>query len=366
MMGPKRMTHSMLSVPAFVLLCASAATAQWSDNFDSYAASSQIVSQGGWEEWGPGAGALVSNAQALSGSNSVEITGATDLVHQYANYTSGKWVYRAMQYVPSTMTGQSYFILLNTYAYPTGPYNWSVQVKFDAAAGTVTADAGSLTAPSTALVTDQWVEIKVFIDLDLDWVQFYYNDVLIDDPALVDHPTLGGGYRWSYGVFGQGGGQLQIQAVDLYANLASSVYYDDMSLQPFVYEKHGKGCAGSLGDVAFTMVLPPTTGGAFVVQIDNLPQSACFHILGLSRVTTPSGALPLDLGAFGAPGCKLHVSIDALLVLIGANNSANFGWSLPGDPAFVGMEFYQQVLAVDPGINALGASVSDGMTIKIQ
>lgn len=360
------MKHSLLSVPALVLLCSSAAHAQWSDNFDSYVATSQIVNQGGWEEWGPGAGAFVSSAQARSNPNSVEIAGPSDLVHQYANLTSGKWVYRAMQYVPSTMTGQSYFILLNRYAAPQGPYNWSVQVKFDAAAGTVTADAGSLIPASTTLVTNQWVEIKVFVDLDQDWTQFYYNGTLLDDPGLADHPTLGGGYQWSLGVFGQGGGQLEIQAVDLYANSASPVYYDDMSLQPFVYEAHGAGCPGTLGDVSLTQVLPPVAGGAFVAQIDNLPQSACFHILGLSRVAATAGPLPLDLAPYGAPGCKLQVSIDALQVLIGAQNSATFGWSIPGSPAFVGMEFYQQVLALDPTNNALGASLSNGMSIKIQ
>ena len=360
------MKRPKLFVPASILLCASVAQAQWFDDFESYAANTQIVNQGGWEEWSPGAGAYVSSAQALSGVNSVEIAGPTDLVHQYANYTSGKWVYRAMQYVPSTMVGQSYFILLNRYAYPQGPYNWSVQVRFDAATGLVTADAGSTTAATTALVTNQWVEIKVFIDLDLDWCQFYYNGTLLDVPSLPDHPVLGGGYQWSLGVFGQGGGQLEIQAVDLYANNATPVYYDDTSLQPFVYESHGTGCPGSLGKVGFTMVLPPTVGGTFVSLIDNLPLSACINIFGLSRTTSTAGPLPVSLGTFGAPGCDLHVSPDALLFLAGTQNSANFGWSIPGDPVYLGFEVYQQVMALDPANNALGVSLSDGMSIKIQ
>ncbi|MCO5242551.1 MAG: immune inhibitor A [Anaerolineae bacterium] len=74
----------------------------WSDNFDSYATGSQLIGQGGWEGWdgSAAAGALTSNAQALSAPNSADILGATDLVHQYSGYTSGKWVYTAMQYIP--------------------------------------------------------------------------------------------------------------------------------------------------------------------------------------------------------------------------------------------------------------------------
>ena len=55
--------------------------------------------------------AVVSDAQALSGSNSVAVSGGSDLVHTYAGYTSGKWTYTASQYIPSTSTGTQYFIL---------------------------------------------------------------------------------------------------------------------------------------------------------------------------------------------------------------------------------------------------------------
>ena len=89
----------------------------WSDNFDSYATGSQLHGQGGWKGWdnNPAAGALTSSAQARSAPNSAAIVGASDLVHEYSGYTSGQWVYTAWQYVPTNFTGQSYFILLNTY-----------------------------------------------------------------------------------------------------------------------------------------------------------------------------------------------------------------------------------------------------------
>ena len=63
------------------------ALAQQFEGFDTYAASSQVVGQGGWEEWGAGAGALVSTTQSLSSKNSIDIKGGSDLIHQYSGYT---------------------------------------------------------------------------------------------------------------------------------------------------------------------------------------------------------------------------------------------------------------------------------------
>ena len=52
---------------------------------------------------------------------SIEIAPATDLVRQYQGYNTGKWVYTAWQYIPSTMVGQTYFILMNGYASSLSP-----------------------------------------------------------------------------------------------------------------------------------------------------------------------------------------------------------------------------------------------------
>jgi hypothetical protein len=91
------------------------ATGQQHEDFDAYTANSQVVGQGGWEEWGPGAGAIVSNAQSLSAGNSIDINGASDLVHQYSGYTSGTWEYTAWQYIPMAMSGKTYFILRSSF-----------------------------------------------------------------------------------------------------------------------------------------------------------------------------------------------------------------------------------------------------------
>lgn len=305
------MNRFSLSI-AVLPLFASLATAQWSDNFDSYAPSSQVVGQGLWEEWGPGAGAFVSNLQARSPGNAIEIAGPTDLVHQYTGATTGKWVYKTWQYIPSNMVGSTYFILLNTYAYPAGPYNWSCQVEFSVANG-VKGNFGTNTInhAATPVITNTWVELKVLIDLDNNWAQFYYNGVLLDEPALADHPLLGGGYSWTAGVFGGGVGALEIKAVDLYANSASACYYDDMSLQVASFETFGTGCSGTMAAPTITQLQPAQIGGVYLTQIDNLPLNAAIHILGFGNQLSNFGPLPFDLAPVGAPGCLLRISPDS-------------------------------------------------------
>ncbi len=188
----------------------------WSDNFDSYATGSQMHGQGGWKGWfnDPAAGALTSSAQARSAPNSVDILGASDLVHEYSGYTTGQWTYTAWQFVPDNTTGASYFILLNSYDDAGATNNWSVQVQFDSAQNLVINDGVS--GGNLPLVKGQWVEIRVEIDLDANTQAFYYNNQQL--------------YTGSWTEELSGGGAVNIGAVDLFANNASSVFYDDVSL----------------------------------------------------------------------------------------------------------------------------------------
>ena len=199
----------------------------WTENFDSYAAGSALEGQGGWHGWDadPAVTGYVSNAQSRSSPNSVEIawwTTAqwTDEVHEYTGINSGIWTYTLWQYVPSTMTGNTFVILMNTYV--DGVHNnqdWSLQIVCSAELGTIVDynDAGA-TLP---LVTDAWAEIKVVIDLDTDWQTVTYNGAQLQAKAWTD----GGGTP---------GGALNLAAVDLYSDqvYSTSVYYDDMSVLP--------------------------------------------------------------------------------------------------------------------------------------
>ncbi len=189
----------------------------WADDFDSYATDLSLHGVGGWKGWGNSAvgTAYTRDEQARSTPNSVEIVGASDLVHEYSGYTSGQWIYTAWQYIPTAFSGESYFILLNQYTDAGGgDGNWSTQVSFDSATNTVVNDGPA--AGSLPLIKGQWVEIRVEIDLDADTQSFYYGDVLLFTGS------------WTGGM--SGGGIANIGAVDLFANSASAVYYDDISL----------------------------------------------------------------------------------------------------------------------------------------
>jgi hypothetical protein len=65
----------------------------------------------------------------------------------------------------------------------------------------------------TPIVRDQWVEVKYVIDLDNNTVDRYYKGNFIGTGQWDDN---------AHGTF---------QAVDLFGNNASSIYYDDIVLR---------------------------------------------------------------------------------------------------------------------------------------
>jgi hypothetical protein len=189
--------------------------ADWLDNFDTYTLGT-IDGQGGWKGWGgdPAGAGVVTDVMAYSTPNSQAIAGAADSVHEYTGYNTGFWSYKAMQYIPTDFTGETYFILLNSYDDAATNLNWSVQVSFNGATNTVLNNG--ITGGTLPMVKGQWVEIRVDIDLLNDAQSFYYGGNLLYSSTWTDENT--------------GGGALNIGAVDLYANTASVVYYDDMAL----------------------------------------------------------------------------------------------------------------------------------------
>lgn len=274
------MRITLLFGAVLVLACLPAtAVAQWLEGFDSYANGSSMHGQGGWKGWDndPTWTAYVTDVQSRSSPQSVEITGNSDLVHEYCGATFGQWTYTAWQYIPGDYVGGphpdygTYFIMQNTYN-DLGPYNWSVQIGFDSTTGMLVGDCGAADNVTMPYITDQWVEIRVEIYLDAmtgdppeqtGWTQVYYNGTLLDDPALPDHPDLGGGYSWTGGVFGQGGGLLNIGSVDLFANGATPVYYDDLSLVPACLgDLDGESSDVDLADLAMLLSSYGLTTGA--------------------------------------------------------------------------------------------------------
>ena len=198
----------MVVALALAGMCSVASAAVFTEDFESYASGSAMHGQGGWKGWNnvASAGAPTSSSYAVSGTNSVEIIGAADLVHEF-DITGGRWELTAMQYIPSGTTGVSWFILLNTYA-DNGTQDWSVQTQFNLDTGAITTQYDA--SASAVIVYDQWVEIKCLIDLDKNTVDEYYNGVFFTT------------HQWDDGQ------KKTLQVIDLYGNGASSIYYDDI------------------------------------------------------------------------------------------------------------------------------------------
>ena len=193
------------------------------EDFDSYVAGSNVHGQGGWKGWAndPAAGATVVDTQSVSTPNSIEIATTADLVHEFSGYTSGAWTITAKQFIPVGFTGQSYFIFQNVYSdSDTSVISWSTQVIFDSAAGTAANESSGANQGSTPLVTGQWVDLQLDVDLDNDLQTFTYNgNVVFSGSWTQQYPNQ------------SVPGILNIGAIDLFANGASAVYYDDIRIQ---------------------------------------------------------------------------------------------------------------------------------------
>lgn len=281
----------------------------WSDNFDSYATGSQLHGQGGWKGWdnSPAAGALASGAQFASAPNSAEILGASDLVHTYSGANSGPFAYIAWSFVPVGMTGTSYFILLNTYN-DGGPYNWSVQVELNGASNQVVNTGVS--GGTLPLVRGQWVQLRVEIDLTADTQSFFYNNALL--------------YQGSWSGEVSGGGALNIAAVDLFANGASAVYYDNMVL------------ASGQAEITLTKTVgtvPATCAPTSAITVPaGTPVTYCYVATNVGSVTlnlhdivdSQLGTLATGLGFPLAPGSSAFGTVSDVVIDVTTTNVATW------------------------------------------
>jgi hypothetical protein len=229
-----------LACLALAATLASGASAQWSDNFDSYATGSQLHGQGGWKGWfnDPNAGAFTSGAQFASAPNSADIVGGTDLVREYTA-NGGLWRYSGSMYLPTGFTGSTYMILMSNYNDAGTNMHWSVQMLMNGTTNQVTdVSPNGGTATPRALVRGQWVPFSVDIDLVNDTKVVWYNG----GQVLAS--------RWRDAAGGTGGATLSLGAVDLYANNASSAFYDNLRLtavpEPMTLAVLGLGALGVL------------------------------------------------------------------------------------------------------------------------
>ena len=179
----------------------------WEDNFDSYPLG-PLGELGGWNS----TGCFVTDEQAQSSPHSVEVAHLADAIHSFTGVASGWWTFSTWQYIPADFNGQSYFYLFNLFE--PGNYSISTQLRFDSMLGVVESELEGEQCP---LVYNQWIEIRIEIDLVYDTQKIFYYGELLSEKS------------WTDGV--SGNGAINIAAVELYANSASSIYYDGFILE---------------------------------------------------------------------------------------------------------------------------------------
>jgi hypothetical protein len=219
-----------LFLGASATLCVSA-VGPWSDNFDSYT-DGQLLDgtsdDGGWQGWAsnPGAYGTVTSDESHSSPYSVAIADASDCVHLYGD-TTGEWNFIAWQFIPIGQSGGTYggtfFIMNDVYTNGGADTHWAVQIQFDNV-NNVLYPQFETEYPVMPIIYGQWVQIRVHINFDTDWFQFYYNEQLLYEKA------------WTNGVQGLDDGTLCFAALDLFADGSTVVYYDDLSWLPATEE----------------------------------------------------------------------------------------------------------------------------------
>jgi len=207
----KKMVMFVAVLVAVVVMAASVNAGVYVEDFDSYAVGSNMNGQGGWEDWsGPtAAGGIVSLVKTVDSDNVIDISGGSDLCYDQMDYTSGVVSFSINQYIPSTSTGTTYLILLNEHlAVP----SWAMQLSFNLGTGIVQADQDD-SLGTFSILTDQWAAIEANIDLDNNTVKVYYEGTLIRNGEWVAAPKT-----------------VQLTTLDLFANGADAVYYDDFAV----------------------------------------------------------------------------------------------------------------------------------------
>jgi hypothetical protein len=187
----------------------------WEDDFDSYTNGQSLHGVGGWTGWDnqSSATAYVTDLYNNSPPNSVDIYDISDLVYQFSDLTSGTWTLSCNMFIPSaTFSGETWFIMLTHYE--VGLQNWGLQIGFDSISNKLTSDPDNA---QLDMIYDEWVEIRVEVNLEDDVQKVYYGGDLLVEKS------------WTEGV--SGGGDKCVAALDLWGNNAESVYYDDFVME---------------------------------------------------------------------------------------------------------------------------------------
>lgn len=192
----------------------------YTDDFESYTLGDYVAVSNPdfWTTWSdlPGSAedALIVDEQSSSPVQSVKVDGTTDLVLKLGNKTSGVYVVEWMMYVPD---GFGAYYNFQHFEAPGVEFAVEVYFKVD---GTGFMHAGGQNTATFTFAHDAWFPVSTVVDLDNDWVQTFYDDVLI--------------YEWQWSMQSDGtAGTNQLGGVDFYAGAdgteTPTYFFDDVN-----------------------------------------------------------------------------------------------------------------------------------------
>ena len=214
----------------------------WTDNFDSYTLGQYLdgtPDDGGWIicdcDYNSD-GAYVVDTQSLSNPHSLEIIGETDILHEFTRLCSGVWTFTTSVYVPDIFLDRG-AIGFDSYH----PFPWDgialmrqLVVYFTGSTGRVSC---SPSGPELPLITEQWVELRIEIDFEEDWLDCFYNDEFLI------------GKKWSYDHVPGYYGYRNLAAICVSystSEMDTPIYFDDFSIEGIPGPDHELYCEGNL------------------------------------------------------------------------------------------------------------------------
>jgi hypothetical protein len=290
----------------------------WNEDFESYSDGQLLDNVNGWRGWDNSSGVVgnCSTEQAHGGTKSIRTDANDDAIHNFA-YNTGAGTVTAWVYLSeATFADDHYFILNNEYV-DLGPYKWFTQLHFDKTGGvdgdnTVYDDLRTETGTAPAIAFDQWVEIRVELDIAADTCTTYYNNIEVSTGVLFVEQGLH-----------------EVQNMDLYS-VGATCYYDDLSItgltnvlpcpSDFAANQVGScpganrvSWSGAPANSAVRVVYTSNGGGGGVIP-PNSPCPGTTLCIGLAGVTLhpqvlhSSGSGTGLTPTFSAP-CGLHMQL---------------------------------------------------------
>jgi hypothetical protein len=145
-----------------------------------------------------------------------------------------------------------------------------------------------------------------------------------------------------------------------YANHGDTWLYNTPA--PALCTRFGSGCAGSAGLPVLDHAedVWPWLGDTFRTTVAPLAASSPLVVFA----TGLREAQPVDLTAFGMPGCSGLVTLVALDSVLAAG-AAQWSLVLPNRPVLQGLRLAQQAFALELGANAAGVVASNGIEFEV-